>query len=51
MLLYYFYYTSTAEDNEYFLCKRSLFRETAKKAIVLNYDVINDIIMKQCIHQ
>ena len=34
-----------------FLCKRTLFRETAQKAIVLNYDVINDVMMTQCIHQ
>ena len=26
-----------------FLCKRSLFQETAEKAIFLNYDVINDV--------
>ena len=33
------------------LCKRSLFRETAEKAIVLNYDVINDVIMMlQCLY-
>ena len=29
----------------------SLFRETAQKAIVLNYDVINDVMMMQCIYQ
>ena len=34
-----------------FLCKGSLFRETAEKAIVLNYDVINDVMMMQCIYQ
>ena len=30
-----------------FLCKRNLFQETAEKAIVLNYDVINDAMMMQ----
>ena len=36
-----------------FLSKRSLFRETAKKAIFLNYNVINDAmhLMMQCIYQ
>ena len=34
-----------------FLCKRNLFRETAEKAIVLNYGVINDVMMMQCIYQ
>ena len=34
-----------------FLCKHSLVRETAEKAIVLNYDVINDVMMMQCIYQ
>ena len=34
-----------------FLCKRSLFRETAKKSIFLNYDVINDLTMMQLIYQ
>ena len=36
-----------------FLCKRSLLREAAKQAIVLNYDVINDAmhLMMQCIYQ
>ena len=33
-----------------FLCKRDLFRETAEKAIVLNYDVINDVMMMQYIY-
>ena len=33
---------------DFFSC---LFQETAEKAIVLNYDVINDIIMMQCIYQ
>ena len=32
-----------------FLCKRSLFQETAEKAIVLNYVVINDVMMMQYI--
>ena len=35
----------------YFLCKRSLFRETAEKTIVLNNDIINDVMMMQCIYQ
>ena len=35
----------------FFLCKRSLFRETAEKAIFLNYDVINDIMMMQNLYQ
>ena len=34
-----------------FLCKRSLFRETAEKALFLNYDVINDVMMMQCSYQ
>ena len=34
-----------------FLCKRSLFRETAEKAVVLNYGVINDVVMMQCTYQ
>ena len=34
-----------------FLRKRNLFRETAEKAIVLNYNVINDVMMMQCIYQ
>ena len=34
-----------------FLCKRSLFRETAEKSIFLNYDVIDDVMMMQCIYQ
>ena len=33
------------------LYKRSLFRKTAEKAIVLNYEVINDVMMMQCIYQ
>ena len=34
-----------------FLRKRSLFRERAEKALVLNYDVINDVMMMQCLYQ
>ena len=34
-----------------FLFKRSLFQETAEKATVLNYDVINDVMKMQCIYQ
>ena len=34
-----------------FWCKRSLFCEKAEKAIVLNYNVINDVTMMQCIYQ
>ena len=34
-----------------FLCKRSVFRETAEKAIVLKYDVIIDLMMMQRIYQ
>ena len=34
-----------------FLRKRNLFRETAEKAIALNYNVINDVMMMQCIYQ
>ena len=33
------------------LGKRNLFRETKEKAIVLNYDVINDVMMMQYIYQ
>ena len=49
MLQYYFHYHSIADDKEYFLHKRSLFQETEEKAIVLKYDVINDLMMMQCI--
>ena len=34
-----------------FLCKHSLFKETAEIAIFLSYDVINDVMMMQCIYQ
>ena len=34
-----------------FFYKRSLFRETAEKSIFLKYDVINDVMMMQCIYQ
>ena len=34
-----------------FLCKRSLFQETAEIAIFLNYDVINDVMMMHWIYQ
>ena len=34
-----------------FYAKRSLFWETVEKAIVLNYDVIKDVMMMQCIYQ
>ena len=34
-----------------FLCKRGLFQETAEIAIFLNYDVINGVMMMQCIYQ
>ena len=34
-----------------FLGKRNLFQETKEKAIVLNYDVINDVMMMQYIYQ
>ena len=33
-----------------FLWKSHLFQETDEKAIVLNYDVINQVIMMQCIY-
>ena len=33
-----------------FLWKRSLFQETAEKAIFLIYDVINDVMMMQGIY-
>ena len=45
----YFLCQTLAKVNP-FLCKRNLFRETAEKAIVLNYDVINDVMMMQCIY-
>ena len=34
-----------------FLCKRNLLGETAEKAIFLNYDFINDVVMMQCTYQ
>ena len=34
-----------------FLCKRNSCGETAEKTIVLNYDVINDVMMMQYIYQ
>ena len=33
-----------------FLCKGNLFGETAKEALVLNNEVINDVIMMQYIY-
>ena len=32
------------------LCKRNLFQEAEEKAIVLNYDLINDVMMMQYIY-
>ena len=34
-----------------FLRKYNFFRETAEKSIFLNYDVINDVMMMQCMNQ
>ena len=43
---YYFYYIiQQLMKMNIVLCKRNLFRETAEKAIVLNYGPINDVIM------
>ena len=52
ILQYYFHYIiQQLMKMNIFLCKRNLFRETAEKAIFLNYDVINDAMMMQCIYQ
>ena len=48
---YYVYIIQQLMTMNIFLCKRSLFRETAEKAIVLNYVVINEVMMMQCIYQ
>ena len=52
ILQYYFYYIiqQLMKINIFFLCKCNLFRETAEKTIFLNCDVINDVIMMQCIY-
>ena len=51
MLQYYFHYIiQQLMKMNNFLCKRNFFRETAEKAIFLNYDVINDVMMMQCMH-
>ena len=52
ILQYYFrYIIQQLMKMNIFLCKRSLFRETAEKAIILNYNVIKDVMMMQCIYQ
>ena len=52
ILQYYFYYIiQQLMKINIFLCKRNLFRETAEKAIFLNYDVSNDVMMMQCFYQ
>ena len=54
ILWYYFHFiVQQLMKMNIFLCKRSLFRETAKKTIFLNYNVINDAmhLMMQCIYQ
>ena len=46
ILQYYVYYIIQQQMKmNIFLCKRTLFRETDEKAIFLNYDVINDVMM------
>ena len=52
ILQYYFHYSiQQLPKMNIFLCKCNLYRETAEKAIFLNYDVINDVMMMQCIYQ
>ena len=52
ILQYHFHYIiQQLMKMNIFLCKRNLFRETAEKAIILNYDVINDVMMMHCIYQ
>ena len=52
ILQYYFHYIiQQLMKMNIYLCKRNLFRETAEKAIILNYDVINDVMMMHCIYQ
>ena len=48
---YYHYIIQQVMKMNIFLCKRNLFRKTAEKAIFLDYDVINDVMMMQCIYQ
>ena len=46
ILQYYFHYIiQQVMKMNIFLCKRILFQETAEKAIFLNYDVINDVMI------
>ena len=52
ILQYYFHYIiQQLMKMNNLLCKRNFFRETAEKAIFLNYDVINDVMMMQCMYQ
>ena len=52
ILQYYFHYIiQQLMKMTNLLCKRNIFRETAEKAIFLNYDVINDVMMMQCMYQ
>ena len=52
ILQYYFHYIiQQLVTMSVFLCKRSVVRETAEKAIVLKYDIINDTMMMQSIYQ
>ena len=52
ILQYYFHYIiQQLMKMNVFLCKRNLFRETAVKAIFLNYNIINNVMMMQCIYQ
>ena len=51
ILQYYFHYIiQQLMKMNIFLCKCILFRENAEKSIFLNYDVINDVMMMQCIY-
>ena len=52
ILQYYFHYIIQQQKKmKIFLCKRNSFRKTAEKALFLNYDVINDVMMMQCMYQ
>ena len=46
-----YYLSQTLAKVNIFLSKHNLFREIAKNAIVLNYDVINDVMIIKYINQ
>ena len=50
ILQYYFHIIQQLVTINIFSCGRNLFRETAEKAIILNYEIINDVMMMRCIY-